>query len=1055
MFRTVTAAVVFLLAGSGVRADVADQVRSSGVAGGIVVHVGCGDGSETLKARLDERFLVQGLDVDDKKVQAARKNILAARLYGTVTARRFDGKELPYVDNLVNLVIADDPGGLSRGEILRVLAPGGVAIIGGEKIVKPWPHDIDEWTHYLHGPDNNAVAEDRVAYKPRALQWKAGPLHGRSHEELASLSACVTANGRIFYITDQAPPAFIRFDAQWELVARDAFNGMPLWKKPIPLWSDHLRHFRAGPLHLPRRLVAVGDRVYVTLGIDAPVVEIDAATGEVLKTFEGTQRTEEISVSDGVLYLVVGTSEVFRTGGGLHARREPAPTSFRYIAAYDIGSGDRIWKHEDPQKGFILPLTMTVRGNSVFYQSTHGVAQLSAANGKTVWRTPRATAARRMSFSSPTVVATDEVLLVSDALATREAAAAEKVQWGVHGWSEPGFNRRLKHTLIAYSVEDGRELWSVPASEGYNSPVDIFVVGDEVWVGSDFKCYDLKTGKETKTIQWRGPNVGMPHHRCYRDKATERFIYTGRSGIEVVDLQKGCVGNNSWIRGTCQYGIMPANGLLYAPPHACACFAKVKLDGFCAVAHHRSGPSMEFSKTPALEKGPGFGKGVGQAGAEDWPMYRHDSRRSGIAGTTLPDSLEPCWSAKIGGRLTQAVAAAGRVFVASVDAHTVYALDAKDGASLWNFTAGGRIDSAPVYYKGYVLFGCADGWIYSVCASDGTLAWRFRAAPRERLAGVLDQLESVWPVHGAVQLQNGMLYAVAGRNSYLDGGMVLYRLDPLTGKELSRTPIYDINPETDIQKGGERGFDMEGVKTDLITGDGEKVYIKHKGFDREGAVTSRGDKPHLMCAAGVFDDQWFVRSYWLIGTNVGVGWGGWANVAAVVPQGRILCWDGEKTWGYGRIRIQSAATGHRADAYHLFCKEKPAAAPVVEEKPKSDGKAKKRRSAPSGPPAKLVWSQQDSLLVRAMVKVGDALVVAGPPDLGIKDSKVLQFKNEPEALAGFLGKKGVFLRVVSATDGEKMSECALHAMPVFDGMSAANGKIYLSLKNGVLECRGR
>jgi hypothetical protein len=90
-----------------------------------------------------------------------------------------------------------------------------------------------------------------------------------------------------------------------------------------------------------------------------------------------------------------------------------------------------------------------------------------------------------------------------------------------------------------------------------------------------------------------------------------------------------------------------------------------------------------------------------------------------------------------------------------------------------------------------------------------------------------------------------------------------------------------------------------------------------------------------------------------------------------------------------------------------------------------------------------------------MVKVGDALLVAGPPDLGRKASRVLQFENEPEALAGFLGEKGVFLRVVSAQDGGTMSECTLDAMPVFDGMSAAGGRIYVSMNNGVLECRGR
>lgn len=89
-----------------------------------------------------------------------------------------------------------------------------------------------------------------------------------------------------------------------------------------------------------------------------------------------------------------------------------------------------------------------------------------------------------------------------------------------------------------------------------------------------------------------------------------------------------------------------------------------------------------------------------------------------------------------------------------------------------------------------------------------------------------------------------------------------------------------------------------------------------------------------------------------------------------------------------------------------------------------------------------------------MVKVGDRLIVAGPPDLGKKDANILQFSNEPEALAGFMGKKGVFLRVISATDGRNISECKLDALPVFDGISAANGRIYISLKDGTIECRG-
>jgi len=1045
-------------------------VEDSGVKGGIVVSVGFDSGEELAGLRVNEKYLVHGLHTDENKLREARQSLLEAGLYGKVSAYRFDGKNLPYVDNLVNLVVVasgpSSPDGsaaagewqVADGEIERVLAPGGVAIANGNKTIKPVPDTIDEWTHYLHGPDNNAVARDSVVHSPRSIQWVCGPRWGRSHEQMASMSAAVTAKGRLFYIVDTAPLAFVRFDAQWELVARDAFNGTRLWSRPIPKWSDHLRHFRAGPLHLPRRLVADGDTVYVTLGIDAPVTALDAATGETLRTFKGTERTEEILLQDGVLYLVIGTSEVYRQGGGLRERGEPKPTDYRYITAVYIRTGQPLWRTRELKDEFILPLSLTVKGNSVFYQSTAGVVRLDAASGKEIWKAPRLTPLRRMSFSGPTIVATDDVLLCADRSTSEKDAARGKVEWGVHGWNESGFPRKGPATLRAYAVEDGRELWSAPCSEGYNAPVDVFVVGDVVWAGQSYKGYDLKTGKIAKTIKWQGPRVGMSHARCYRNKATEKLILTCRSGIEVVSLEKGHIGNNSWIRGTCQYGILPANGLIYAPPDACACFLRVKLPGlFVAAPHRNESRVMEFSGAPALEKGPAYGKiaAADASGSSGWLTYRADAVRSGGTATPVSPSLKKRWSAKIGGRLTQSVVAGDRVLVAATDVHTVYALSAADGKVVWTYTAGGRIDSAPTLHKGAVLFGSADGWIYALRASDGALAWRFRAAPQERMAGVYEQLESVWPVHGAVLVQNDTLYALAGRSSYIDGGMVLYRLNPLTGEELSRTPIYDLDPETDVQKAGEGGFDMEGVMSDVLSGDGSSVYVKHVGFDSDGRELTDKPKPHLFAAVGLLGEDWYVRSYWLRGTTTRTGWGGWANVAREVPAGRILSFRGDTTYGYGRVTVASGATGHRADAYHLFSKGA-AEAPKPEPKPApaaaGKGKGKKRRGGPKKPAPKLNWSNTKSPIVRAMVLAGDCLVVAGPPDVGQRDPKILSFMNEKEARAAFNGGKGVLLQVVSAADGKVLSEHKLEAMPVFDGMSSTDGRVFLSLKNGALQC---
>ena len=110
----------------------------------------------------------------------------------------------------------------------------------------------------------------------------------------------------------------------------------------------------------------------------------------------------------------------------------------------------------------------------------------------------------------------------------------------------------------------------------------------------------------------------------------------------------------------------------------------------------------------------------------------------------------------------------------ATDKHAVHALDVANGEPVWSFHSGGRIDSPPTVAQGRVVFGSADGYVYCLRAEDGQLAWRFRAAPQERRIMAFGQVESAWPVHGSVLVVDGQLYFVAGRTSYLDGGMTLY-----------------------------------------------------------------------------------------------------------------------------------------------------------------------------------------------------------------------------------------------------------------------------------------
>ena len=104
--------------------NVADSI---GIKGGLVVCLGC-SGEQLAELAAKDGLLVQGLETNAAKVGALRGCLATRGVGGRVTVREFDGRNLPYIDNLVNLVVTGAGCPVSRDEILRVLAPGGQAV---------------------------------------------------------------------------------------------------------------------------------------------------------------------------------------------------------------------------------------------------------------------------------------------------------------------------------------------------------------------------------------------------------------------------------------------------------------------------------------------------------------------------------------------------------------------------------------------------------------------------------------------------------------------------------------------------------------------------------------------------------------------------------------------------------------------------------------------------------------------------------------------------------------------------------------------------------------
>ena len=1078
----VTVAGAFLLAaltGSPLPAEQSAQdiLKASGVTGGLVVHLGCGDGKMAAAFGAGESFLVQGLDADPTNLETARAHIRSVNLYGKVSADLFDGQHLPYADNLVNLVVANGLGKVAMSEVMRVLCPGGVAYVGGSegwaKTVKPRPAEIDEWTHYLHGPDNNAVARDSVVGPPRHFQWISKPRFSRSHDHLASVSAVVSSAGRLFYIVDEGSIAFVAAGPRWRLVARDAFNGVRLWEREISSWEYHLRDFRAGPAEIARRLVAVGDRVYATLGYGEPVVALDAATGKTVRTYDGTEGTQEILYRDGTLFLVLGESDKdwqAEKAKEIVSQKDYSPPFERYtppfhkmrVMAVAAETGEPRWKNSQAYTRELMPCTLAVDARSVYFQNADAVICLDATTGKLKWKSPRAIQRRRLAWSTPTLVVYDGMVYSADRKAEKTDG---KILWlPSGGYHEYIRGDGIKGELIAFDGETGVRIWSSPAYEGFNAPVDVMIADGLIWTGSYAwgqdpgitAALDPKTGRIRRRRPPDSeflPRIG--HARCHRAKATAKYVILGRRGVEFVNLKTGDMVANRWVRAMCHYGVMPANGLLYVPPHSCVCSTDDLLKtGFTVLAPASAADTQnQPSEVVALEKGPAFGfspTGRAAASNHDWPTYRHNGARSAATPTAVSHNLTAGWKTQLGGKLTSPVIAEDVLLVAETDGHRVHALDAATGEKLWTFTTSARIDSPPTVHQGRALFGSADGRVYCLRLKDGELIWRFRAAPRDRQIVVDGQLESAWPVSGNVLVVDGTAFFAAGRTSYLDGGMFLYKLDVATGREVKVCRL-----EVD-EKQRNSGVASDGHLPDILSSDGESIFMRIARFDLD-LVRQKDNVAHLWSPVGFLDDSWWHRTYWQIGTVMGSGWGGWPKAGRQVPAGRILVTDGTRVFGFGRNQYDIPGAHVGVDASGVW-------GPIGAQEgrwthyrlfgetinPQADKQSRRQAKAPAA--SKSDWERRIGILGRAMVLAGETLFVAGPLD-EVKEIPHQPAEVDPLAEALETARGGRLL-AVSTSDGKTLADYELTSPPVFDGLAAAQGGLYLSTKNGDVVCMG-
>jgi hypothetical protein len=251
-------------------------------------------------------------------------------------------------------------------------------------------------------------------------------------------------------------------------------------------------------------------------------------------------------------------------------------------------------------------------------------------------------------------------------------------------------------------------------------------------------------------------------------------------------------------------------------------------------------------------------------------------------------------------------------------------------------------------------------------------------------------------------------------------------LDPHTGKVLRHKRVSSLDPKTGDMVECRLPYDMPrdapGALPDVLVGDGKSVYMRHLRFDPAGldyqtAAAAPGAEKrkrthpavgaHLMSVAGLLDDAWFNQTYWTVDGQ---------------SHSKLLVFDAGAAYGVkpfaGSARHSRAIFKPGTNGYALFANERPG--------------------------HQTRWSIKVPVRLTAMVVAGSTLFAAGTPDVADPD----------DPWAAIEGQRGGLLWAVSTEDGRKLDEYQLDSPPVFDGMAAARGRLYVSTIDGTIVCFG-
>lgn len=520
---------------------------------------------------------VIAFDEKSDKVQQGRDSWQRHGVYGKrLNAQHIESlRSLPVASEIANVVWINMATSSTLDEVIRLIAPNGIAIVDGasdewfqksnldwqvevEKksdgrvILRKLPFEITgDWTHQYGRADNSAYGGESFWGSTQAedfeIQWMGRPGPRFQTDRSGRKPSPLAVSGRMFVQGNQ------------RVVAVNVYNGQILWSRAFP-------NFRRMNIHRDCSNWSA-DNDFIFLAINNNLVKIDQYSGDIVSTISaGASNIDWGYISLNSDYLI-GSSipqgaayKGFHGGGGDGWYDAVTGSNTNKVLSLDLFAKDKksgvdMWRYKP--KAYIINATITEQDNSIYFVETQNKKlTLKKRGGDEI-------------FKQLALVALD--------------ASTGKVKWrkkvkhmpGISMYSMAGGSDKLvvvssdnwKYMLYTYDMSNGQLLWEKEQKWFHGDHGGHFsrpaIIDNRLIVKP--VVYYLNSG-EIQDVNL--PKVG---HGCASYALTDQSVFYRGGSVTQFNFDTHEFSKWERLRPDCWLSTIPAQGMVLSPEAGGGC----------------------------------------------------------------------------------------------------------------------------------------------------------------------------------------------------------------------------------------------------------------------------------------------------------------------------------------------------------------------------------------------------------------------------------------------------------------------------------------------------